>query len=295
MTLYFPGVGIGCITDPGPAVLGEYFQHGYGLANGFALLGASLAMVVFAPLTQVLETAYGWRGTFMVLGGIYLNAMVMGTLLRPKPFKYESPDIEGLGYSTLAADESEKSGSLKNHDANVPECNGLSLSHLCFSVFESMNISMFKDPLFIVYLVVSITVRFVNVAWIIFLVPRALDTGVTPILATVVAIVAGVGDSSGRILGGLLNWMEIANATVILILGMAITSFSLIISVLIPTFSGMVILAFYQGLGIGMAYSILNVLYRESFGADRLVNVMGWTRGFGGIGRLLGVWVPGKF
>ena len=84
-----------------------------------------------------------------------------------------------------------------------------------------MNMSMFKDPLFPVYLVVSITVRLANVALIIYLVPRALDTGVTPILATLVAIVAGVGDSAGRIVGGILEWMEIANATGVLILGIA--------------------------------------------------------------------------
>ena len=53
LTLYFPGVGRGCIFDPGSAVLGEYFQHGYGLPNGFTLLGASLAVVVFAPLREV--------------------------------------------------------------------------------------------------------------------------------------------------------------------------------------------------------------------------------------------------
>ena len=41
---------------------------------------------------------------------------------------------------------------------------------------------------------------------------------------------------------------------------MSIMTFSLILSAIVPTFGAMLALAFFQGLGLGMSYSLLNVV-----------------------------------
>ena len=46
-----------------------------------------LAMFVWPPLTRYLIDTYSWRGASLIMGGICLNGLVAGSLLRPPPMK----------------------------------------------------------------------------------------------------------------------------------------------------------------------------------------------------------------
>ena len=94
----FQGTGLGLVGDPPFAVLGDYFDDNYSLVNCLAFLGSSAALIAIGPLTQILESTYGWRGALLVLGGIFLHATSSGALLRPIS---RNKGFNKHGYSTL--------------------------------------------------------------------------------------------------------------------------------------------------------------------------------------------------
>lgn len=64
-------------------MLNRYFNDKRPLANGLAAAGSPLALCCLSPLGQFLQYQYGWRGGFLILGGILLNCCVCGALMRP--------------------------------------------------------------------------------------------------------------------------------------------------------------------------------------------------------------------
>ena len=65
--------------------MAKWFPDKRGLAVGLAVGGYGAGSAIFGPLSsKVLIPAYGWRGTFMILGVIFfLMTMVGSFLLRP--------------------------------------------------------------------------------------------------------------------------------------------------------------------------------------------------------------------
>ncbi|XP_071809498.1 monocarboxylate transporter 12-like [Asterias amurensis] len=57
------------------------FEHNYATANGIAQTGNPLGLILVAPLIKLCLDTYGWRGAFLVLGGLNLNLVVCGALL----------------------------------------------------------------------------------------------------------------------------------------------------------------------------------------------------------------------
>lgn len=64
-------------------MLNRYFSEKRPLANGLAAAGSPVALCCLSPLGQVLQYKYGWRGGFLILGGILLNCCACAALMRP--------------------------------------------------------------------------------------------------------------------------------------------------------------------------------------------------------------------
>eukprot|EP00058_Branchiostoma_floridae_P015230 XP_002600718.1 hypothetical protein BRAFLDRAFT_83460 [Branchiostoma floridae] len=76
------GLSYAMVFAPSVAMLGRYFDKRRALVNGIALSGSG-ATFALAPVCQLLEQTYGWRGALLLLGGVTLNLCVSGALLRP--------------------------------------------------------------------------------------------------------------------------------------------------------------------------------------------------------------------
>jgi MFS family permease len=59
-----------------------YFEKRRSLATGLSVCGSGIGTFLFAPLTTFLVTEYGWRGTTLILAGLFLNMAVCGALMR---------------------------------------------------------------------------------------------------------------------------------------------------------------------------------------------------------------------
>ncbi|XP_033893915.2 monocarboxylate transporter 4-like [Acipenser ruthenus] len=90
------GLGLALNFQPSLIMLNRYFDQKRPLANGLAAAGSPVFLSCLSPLGHVLEHEYGWRGGFLILGGMLLNCCACGALMRPlqppkKPVDQEEP------------------------------------------------------------------------------------------------------------------------------------------------------------------------------------------------------------
>nr|XP_060620809.1 monocarboxylate transporter 4 [Anolis sagrei ordinatus]XP_060620810.1 monocarboxylate transporter 4 [Anolis sagrei ordinatus]XP_060620811.1 monocarboxylate transporter 4 [Anolis sagrei ordinatus] len=77
------GLGLALNFQPSLIMLNRYFNVRRPLANGLAAAGSPVFLCALSPLGQILQPVYGWRGGFLILGGLLLNCCVCGALMRP--------------------------------------------------------------------------------------------------------------------------------------------------------------------------------------------------------------------
>ncbi|XP_026106505.1 monocarboxylate transporter 1-like [Carassius auratus] len=77
------GLGLAFNLNPALTMIGKYFYKRRPIANGIAMAGSPVFLSTLAPLNSWLFDYFGWRGSFLILGGALLNCCVAGSLMRP--------------------------------------------------------------------------------------------------------------------------------------------------------------------------------------------------------------------
>ncbi|XP_038612802.1 monocarboxylate transporter 3 [Tachyglossus aculeatus] len=77
------GLGLALNFQPSLIMLGAYFDQRRPLANGLAAAGSPVFLSALSPLGQVLLERFGWRGGFLIMGGLLLNCCTCGAVMRP--------------------------------------------------------------------------------------------------------------------------------------------------------------------------------------------------------------------
>ncbi|XP_004599784.2 monocarboxylate transporter 6 [Ochotona princeps] len=80
---FITGLGMSFSFLSGITVLGLYFVRRRALANALASAGASLGITLWPLLSRYLLEELGWRGSFLIFGGVLLHGCICGALLRP--------------------------------------------------------------------------------------------------------------------------------------------------------------------------------------------------------------------
>ncbi|XP_054449232.1 monocarboxylate transporter 6 [Pteronotus mesoamericanus] len=80
---FFTGLGLCFSFQSTITVLGCYFTRRLALANALASVGVSLGITLWPLLARYLLEDLGWRGTFLIFGGVFLHCCVCGAILRP--------------------------------------------------------------------------------------------------------------------------------------------------------------------------------------------------------------------
>lgn len=110
------GAGITCVGIVSySAILAHWFEKRRGLASGIAVSGMGIGTFLLVPLSQELISRWGWRATFLVLGGLVLIILVPlnAILLRHKPADV-GQFMDGEQLDGLAA----KEASTRNNPGN---------------------------------------------------------------------------------------------------------------------------------------------------------------------------------
>ncbi|XP_055788750.1 monocarboxylate transporter 1-like [Salvelinus fontinalis] len=77
------GLGLAFNLNPALTMIGKYFYKRRPIANGIAMAGSPVFLSTLAPLNSWFFDQFGWRGSFLILGGLLLNCCVAGALMRP--------------------------------------------------------------------------------------------------------------------------------------------------------------------------------------------------------------------
>lgn len=64
-------------------MIGKYFYLRRPIANGIAMAGSPVFLSTLAPINTWMYDEFGWRGSFLILGGLLFNCCVAGSLMRP--------------------------------------------------------------------------------------------------------------------------------------------------------------------------------------------------------------------
>lgn len=80
------GFGLSLCYVAAVVIVAYYFDKKRSLATGISVCGSGIGTFIFAPLTYVLLDEYGWRGTTLILAGLFLNIAVCGMLFRDLPW-----------------------------------------------------------------------------------------------------------------------------------------------------------------------------------------------------------------
>lgn len=76
------GFGLSLCFVAAVVIVAYYFDKKRSFATGLSVCGSGIGTFIFAPVTQYLLAEYGWRGTTLILAGLFLNLAVCGCLMR---------------------------------------------------------------------------------------------------------------------------------------------------------------------------------------------------------------------
>uniref|UniRef100_A0A8C7QGI9 Monocarboxylate transporter 12 n=1 Tax=Oncorhynchus mykiss TaxID=8022 RepID=A0A8C7QGI9_ONCMY len=193
------GIGFALCYTPAIAMVGSYFCERKALAYGIAMSGSGIGTFILAPAVQILIEHYSWRGALLILGGVVANLCVCGALLRPITLKEEEeahgpiPLDTECGYGVKAPVVSMLEESLAINNNNSHRC-------FCFQSMQEYCFLLMPDFLMLavsfLFLASGCSLPFV------YLVPYALDVGVTHHQAAFLMSILGVIDIVGNITFG---------------------------------------------------------------------------------------------
>jgi MFS transporter, OFA family, oxalate/formate antiporter len=159
-------------------VMAKWFPDKRGLAVGLAVGGYGAGSAIFGPLSsKILIPAYGWRSTFMILGGVFLVMTLIGSFLLKNP---------PAGYRPTGWTPPITTGSSVSQDFSPGQ--------------------LLRTPTFYFLWMAYALGTSAGLMVISQLVPFAKSQGISSdLLATMTLVVAAVGNAGGRILSGWLS------------------------------------------------------------------------------------------
>ncbi|KAM7377287.1 hypothetical protein PAMA_013874 [Pampus argenteus] len=96
------GLGWGLVFTPMVATVMANFTRRRTLALGLAFSSIGLSSFAFNPLFQLLVEMYAWRGALLILGGLSLNILPCGALIRPRRCSKAPAKVDAESRSSCA-------------------------------------------------------------------------------------------------------------------------------------------------------------------------------------------------
>ncbi|XP_016307640.1 monocarboxylate transporter 2-like [Sinocyclocheilus anshuiensis] len=251
------GFGLAFNLQPALTMIGKYFYKKRPIANGFAMAGSPVFLSTLAPLNQYLINEYGWRGSFLILGGLLLNCCVAGSLMRPL---VAPPDPAKV--------LEEKPPMVKTEKTTAWQ-----------TVNKYLDLSLFKHRGFLIYLSGNVIMFLGFFAPIVFLSSYAKDNGVDEYQAAFLLSILAFVDMFARPSMGLLANSRWVRPRIQYFFSFAVLYNGVchLLCPLVESYTGMVVYAVFFGFAFGMVSAVLFETLMDLVGAQRFSSAVGLT------------------
>ncbi|XP_015261472.1 PREDICTED: monocarboxylate transporter 3 [Gekko japonicus] len=271
------GLGMSLNFQPSLIMLGSYFDKRRPLANGLAAAGSPVFLSALSPLGQVLLDKFGWRGGFLIMGGLLLNCCTCGAVMRPLEVsmkkrektqdKYEVKEMLPMGgraeevISTTESTKKSKKAKKKKHKKKK----------------KLLDFSIFKNRGFVIYAIA----KFIMVLGLfvppILLVNYAKDIGVPDKEAAFLLSIIGFIDifarpSCGMVAG--LKWVR-PHVTYLFSFAMLFNGLTDILSARANTYSSLIIFCIFFGISYGMVGALQFEVLMAIIGSQKFSSAIG--------------------
>lgn len=253
------GLGVGCAYVPAIGAVQRWFVKRRGFASGIAVSGIGVGTLVMPPLASSLIEIQGWRGAYLILGGLAA--------------------IIGVGMSWFIANDPRDKGT--GPDGVPLEIGEPVAARAGASVSEAIRSPQFAG-LYAACLICSfgVFVPFVH------LVPYALDHQIDQSAAVLLLGAIGIGSTVGRFfLGGVADRIGRQSFLLMMFIGMAA---ALAIWLFAASFWSLAAFALLFGLFYGGWVAILPAVVMDLFGGRNVSGIIGILYTSVAIGTLIG-------
>ncbi|KAK2141120.1 hypothetical protein LSH36_1157g00005 [Paralvinella palmiformis] len=139
----FAGLAASLVDTPILSLIGKYFKRRRFLASGIVFSGSSFGTLVLPPIFTILVDMYTIRGAMLVFGGVWLNVLLVGAVIRPIKesstrtdliSSTETPDLENIEIGASEETEPKASRQTSKHLLNANDNLNFELRHSTLSL-----------------------------------------------------------------------------------------------------------------------------------------------------------------
>ncbi|EGW06288.1 monocarboxylate transporter 4 [Cricetulus griseus] len=239
------GLGLALNFQPSLIMLNRYFNKRRPIANGLAAAGSPVFLCALSPLGQLLQDHYGWRGGFLILGGLLLNCCVCAALMRP----LVSPQASG-GSGAQAPQRPSK--------------------HL-------LDLSVFRDRGFLIYAVAASIMVLGLFVPPVFVVSYAKDLGVPDTKAAFLLTILGFIDIFARPTAGFITGLKKVRPYSVYLFSFAMffNGFTDLTGSTATDYGGLVVFCIFFGISYGMVGALQFEVLMAIVGTQKFSSAIG--------------------
>ncbi|XP_044155393.1 monocarboxylate transporter 4-like [Bufo gargarizans] len=236
------GLGLALNFQPSLIMLNRYFDKRRPLANGLAAAGSPVFLCALSPLGQILQHEFGWRGGFLILGGLLLNCCACGALMRP-PNKQKEETKEVV----------------------KPKPKKL------------LDFSVFKDRGFVIYTIAASIMVLGLFVPPVFVVSYAKDLGNEDTKASFLLSILGFIDIFARPTCGIIAGLKWVRPRCVYLLGFAMifNGFTDLMGSMADTYAGLVVFCIFFGISYGMVGALQFEVLMAIVGTHKFSSAIG--------------------
>lgn len=251
------------------SILQNYFDKHFGLASAILNAGRPIGTLAFAPLTQMFVFTYGNSGTVLLLGAISFHITLVGASLKPQ--KKQSLQEEGHP-------ETERHG-------------------CCRKLMNLFQFDLLRNPALLSLLAAGFAHSYGFQAWIIYLIPNALEKGLSAYQSTALATVGGVSQLIGLVLSGLLIDSMLISGNMVCLVGLISAGISFALNPWSNGYFSLMINSFVFGCAVASVGVCLLTRVKNISDGSSSVSITIWSELFlaGAFGRLVSGTLTGWF
>ncbi|XP_069510932.1 monocarboxylate transporter 6-like isoform X2 [Ambystoma mexicanum] len=282
---FITGLGLSLAFQAGITVLGYYFVRRRILANAFASSGASIGMAAWPLISQYLLNRMGWRGTFLIFGGVLLNCCVCGSVMRPN-----RPPPSALG-AAQQTNEDDRQKSSPSPQLPTTSCivSQQSSSGCRLKKYLAFDLLCHNKR----YQIYTLSITWLVMGFMLplfYLVPYATSSGIEESRAAMLVSTIGLINIIGRPLAGFISQMACLKGQLLYVVSTAamVNSLSNLIAALWNSYAMLLVYCVVFSISMSFLGSLVFQVLMDIVGMERFPGAFGLFTIMGSITILIG-------